>query len=210
MNKVLVTLVLALTVAGVAKSNTTNPQPAASQQPATAQPPAAAQAPTKTIKDPVEYNEYIVAFNTQDPGERAKKMEAFLAKYPQTIMKSEALDFAMSGYQQTGDLTDAEKIANQILAVNPDHYRALLIVAYAKYTRATAQTDPKQVLAMSGDAEAVAEHGLQVLSTGVAPDGVPKEDYDKQKAQIEPILHGIAGFGLLQKKDYQKAGDQYL
>jgi len=210
MKKVLVTLVLALTVAGVAKSNTTNPQPAASQQPATAQPPAAAQAPTKTIKDPVEYNEYIVAFNTQDPGERAKKMEAFLAKYPQTIMKSEALDFAMSGYQQTGDLTDAEKIANQILAVNPDHYRALLIVAYAKYTRATAQTDPKQVLAMSGDAEAVAEHGLQVLSTGVAPDGVPKEDYDKQKAQIEPILHGIAGFGLLQKKDYQKAGDQYL
>jgi len=211
MKKVLVTLVLALTVAGVAQSNTTNPQPASPQQPATAQQPAVTQTPaTKTIKDPVEYNEYIVAFNTQEPGERAKKMEAFLAKYPQTIMKAEALDFAMSGYQQAGNLPKAEEIANQIIAVNPDHYRALLIIAYAKYTRASAQTDPNQILAMCGDAETVAEHGLQVLSTGAVPDGVTKDDYDKHKAQIEPILHSIAGFCLLQKKEYQKARGEYL
>ena len=156
MKKVLVTLVLALTVAGAAKSNTTNQQPAAPQQPATSQtpappqPPAAGQQPaTKTIKDQVEYNAYILAFNTQDPAQRAKMMEDFLAKYPQTIMKSEALDFAMSGYQQAGNLAKAEEIANQIVAINPDHYRALLIIAYAKYTRA--QADPKQ----AADAEAV-------------------------------------------------------
>lgn len=212
MKKVLVTLVLALTVAGAAKSNTTNQQPATPQQPATTtQQPAAAQQPaTKTIKDQVEYNEYIVAFNTQDPGERAKKMEAFLTKYPQTIMKSEALDFAMSGYQQAGNLAKAEEIANQIVALNPDHYRALLIIAYAKYARVSAGGDPKQVAATCGDSESVAEHGLKVLGTGVVPEGVAKEDYDKHKAQIEPILHSIAGFCLLQNKEYEKARNEFL
>src|SRR6267378_2956341 len=211
MKKVLVTLVLALTVAGVAKSNTTNQQPAAPQQPAATQPPAATQQPpTKTIKDQVEYNAYMDALNTQEPGGRAKKMVDFLAKYPQTIMKSEALDFAMAGFQQTGDLTQAEIVARQILAGNPDHFRALLIVAYAKYSRAGAQTDPAQVLAMASEAQAVAEHGLQVLPNAPLPDGVSQADFDKQKAQIEPIFHGIVGFGLLQKKEYQKARDQYL
>jgi hypothetical protein len=197
MNKVLVTLVLALSMAAVAQSNTQPQQPGAAGS-------------QKVIKDPAEFNEYMTAFNTQEPAQRAKLMEAFVAKYTQSVVKGEALDFAMAGYQQAGDATSAERIATQIVAANPDHYRALLIIAYAKRARAAVQKDPQQALALATEARTAAEHALQVLPNAPLPEGVSKEDFDKQRAQIAPILNGIVAFGWLQSKDLPKAREYYL
>jgi hypothetical protein len=199
MNKVLVTLVLALaaTVGMAQGSPQSTPQTGAPSS-------------QKTIKDPVEYNNYMAALNTPDPAQKASLMEKFVAQYPQSVVKGDALEFAMAGYQQAGNAAKAEAVATQIVSENPDHYRALLIIAYAKRTRAAQQTDPKQALALATEAQAAAEHALQVLPKAPLPEGVSKEDFDKQKAQIEPILHGIVGFGLLQKKDYANARDHYL
>ncbi|HWZ45096.1 MAG TPA: hypothetical protein VNW97_16595 [Candidatus Saccharimonadales bacterium] len=200
MNKVFVTLVLALSVTGMAQGN---PQ-------STPTPQAGAPASDKVIKDPKEFDTYMAALNTQDPAQKAKLMDTFVVQYPQSIVKGDALDYAMAGYQQTGNAAKAEAMAEQIVAANPDHYRALLIIAYAKRASATQQTDPKQVLALATEAQAAAEHALQVLPNAPLPAGVSKEDFDKQRAQMEVILHGVAGFGLLQAKDYAKARDHYL
>lgn len=173
-------------------------------------PDAAAQTSQKVIKDPGEYNAYMAALNEPDASKKAALMEAFVQRYPQSVVKSEALDYAMAGYQQAGDAGNAERVATQIVATQPDHYRALLIIAYAKRTRAAQQKDPKLVLTLVTEAQVAAEHALQVLPNAPLPEGVSKEDFEKQRAQIEPILHGIVGFALLQTKNYEKARDHYL
>src|SRR6266478_1591770 len=76
MRKVLVTIVLALITAAMAQGQ------AATEQ--------------KQIKDPAEYNAYIAALNTTDPAAKGAAMEAFVKQYPQSIVKSDALDQAMA------------------------------------------------------------------------------------------------------------------
>ncbi|MBZ5524982.1 MAG: hypothetical protein LAP21_22355 [Acidobacteriia bacterium] len=198
MNKVLVTLVLALTTAGMAQAT---PQQTA---------PAGAPGSQKVIKDPAEYNTYMTALNTADPAQKAALMEKFVAQYPQSVMKSDALDFAMYGYQQSGNAAKAEEVAAQIVAGTPDHYRALLIIAYARRASAAQQSDPAKAAALAAEGQAAAEHALQILPNALPPEGVSKEDFDKQRAQIEIILHGVVAFSLLQKKDYANARDHYL
>ena len=202
MNKVLVTLVLALAVAtaGMAQCNSQSTQT----------PHAGAPDGQKVIKDPKEYDSYIAARNTTDPSQQGDLMEKFVVQYPESIVKGDALQFAMAAYQRAGNTSKAEAMATQIVATCPDDYHALLVIAYAKGTRAAQQTDPKLALQAATEAQAVAEHALQVLPNAPLPEGVSKEEFDKQRAEIAPILQGIVGFGLLQAKDYAQARDHYL
>jgi len=110
MKRVLVTLVLALTTAAWGQGSSPSQQPPAGQQPA--KPPSAGQQPAagesqanvptsqKVIKDPAEYNAYITALNTTDPAAKGAAMEAFVAQYPNSIVKIDALEQAMGAYQQ--------------------------------------------------------------------------------------------------------------
>ena len=72
-------------------------QPATGQQPA-AQQPAGQQAPGQTgagspeIKDPAEYNAYLGAYQQKDPNAKVSALEAFLTQYPNSVMKTTALE----------------------------------------------------------------------------------------------------------------------
>src|SRR5579884_4037750 len=108
MRKVLVTFVLALTTAAWSQGSSPSQQPAqqpAAQQSAGQQSAAGnqqANTPTsqKVIKDPAEYNAYMAALNTTDPAAKGAAMEAFVAQYPNSIVKVDALQQAMGAYQQ--------------------------------------------------------------------------------------------------------------
>jgi hypothetical protein len=210
MKRVLVTIVLALTTGALAQGTTQQPpaqQPPATQQPPAAQPPAgtpAAQTPTsqKVIKDPAEYNAYITALNTTDPAAKAQAMEAFVAQYPNSIVKQEALEQAMAAYQQTNNPAKVEAIANQILQVDPANVRALAIVTAIK--QGQAQT-PQQF----AELRQLGEKGLNAIPTWPKPDGMADADYTKFKTQMQVIFAGAAGFGALQSKDYAAAKTFY-
>src|SRR4029077_15399753 len=128
MKKVLVTFVLALTTAALGQGSSPSQPPA--------QPPAAtdqqANTPTsqKVIKEPAEYNAYIPALNTTDPAAKGQAMEAFVAQYPNSIVKIEALEQAMGAYQQAGNQQKVEQLARTILQVEPNNVRALAIVVF--------------------------------------------------------------------------------
>ena len=116
MIRVLATFVLALT--GLAASLATAQSPQSTPAPAPAAPAAPAdQTPTsqKVIKDPAEYNAYMIANNMTDPAQKAAAMEAFLAKYPDSIVKPEALDQALQAYQQVGNQAKTQEMAAKIL-----------------------------------------------------------------------------------------------
>src|SRR5215510_4917372 len=94
MKRVLVTFVLALTTAALGQGSSPSQQPSAQQPAATDQ---QANTPTnqKVIKDPAEYNAYMTALNTTDPAGKGQAMEAFITQYPNSIVKTEAMEQAM-------------------------------------------------------------------------------------------------------------------
>jgi tetratricopeptide (TPR) repeat protein len=211
MKRLLVTFVLALTTAAWSQGSSPSQQPPASQppagQPAAGQQPAAggdqANVPTsqKVIKDPAEYNAYITALNTTDPAAKGAAMEAFVAQYPQSIVKVDALEQAMSAYQQASNQQKVEQIARQILTIEPNNVRALAIVVFLERGQI-------KDAASGAKARADAEHGLQELPNW-KPSDVSGAEAEKLRNQMMSIFAGTAAFGALQQKDYPAARKFY-
>jgi tetratricopeptide (TPR) repeat protein len=217
MKRVLVTIVLALTTAAWGQGSSPAQQPPAAQppagqqpaaQPSTGQQPAAggqqANVPTsqKVIKDPAEYNAYITALNTTDPAAKGAAMEAFVAQYPNSIVKIDALEQAMGAYQQANNQQKVEQIARQILTIEPNNVRALAIVVFLERGQI-------KDAATGAKARGDAERGLQELPNWKNPEGVTPADYEKMKNQMANIFAGTAAFGALQQKDFANAAKYY-
>src|SRR5579862_5295374 len=109
----------------------------------------------KTIQDPVEYNAYITALNTQAPAQKAEAMVDFIGKYPDSVMHIDAMEQAMAAYQQAGNATKVEEVAWGILTIAPENVRALAIVTYLGRARVT-HGDKSALTEVDGNAE----HGL--------------------------------------------------
>jgi tetratricopeptide (TPR) repeat protein len=169
-----------------------NQQAAAQPQTQTAAPAQAQPAASKTIKDPAEYNAYVGAAQQaqKDPTAAISGLEAFLAQYPNSVMKEDALELLMGAYQQTGNQAKVIDAANRLLTANPNNVRALALLAYSE--RAAQKW---------ADAKGHAERGLQALTTMTKPDGVSEADFQKQKTQLGALLDSVAGFSALQLKD---------
>lgn len=195
MRKVLATFVLALTTAALAQGTTQQPpaqQPA--QQPGATDQPSNVPTNQKTIKDPAEYNAYITALNTTDPAAKAAAMEAFVAQYPNSIVKIDALEQAMGAYQQAGNQQKVQQIANNILQLEPNNVRALAIVVFLERSQITSA-------ATSAKPRTDAEHCLQELPNW-HPSDVPAEEQTKLRTQMTNICAGTAAFAALQQQDY--------
>src|SRR5260370_13540466 len=158
---------------------------------------------TKVIKDQAEYNAYIAALNTPDPAARAAAMEAFVAQYPNSVVKIDALEQAMAAYQQALNQRKVMEKATQILALDGNNVRALAIVTYIE--RSTANTPEK-----AAKARADGEKGLQLLPDWKKPEDISDADFEKLRNQMTVIFAGAAGFGALQGKDYAAAKTYYL
>lgn len=167
---------------------------------------AAAQQPP-TIKDPAEYNAYISALNTQDPTAKAGAMEAFVAQYPNSVVKLDALEQAMAAYQQAGNLSKVLEKAKQILTVEPNSIRALAILTFIN--RAAAMAGGPNAQAALKEMCDAAQTGLQQLPGWRKPEGTTDADFGKLSAQMAVIFNGAAGFCALQAKDYAKARNYY-
>jgi tetratricopeptide (TPR) repeat protein len=201
MKRVLVTFVLALTTAALGQGASPSQQPPAQQPAATDQ---QANTPTsqKVIKDPAEYNSYITALNTTDPAAKGQAMEAFVAQYPNSIVKIDALQQAMNAYQQAGNQQKVQQIATSILQVEPNNVQALAIVVFLE----RAGIKDKDT---GAKARADAERGLKELDGFKKPDGMSDADFEKMRNQMAGIFAGTAAFGALQQQDYAAAQKYY-
>lgn len=180
---------IVLTFAGLASGQQPTAQPPA-QPAASPQPAAQAQPQKKEIKDPAEYNAYMGAVQQQDPGAKVSGLEAFLAQYPNSVMKEDGLEALMVAYQQAGNQAKVIDTANRLLAANANNVRALVLLAYNE--RAAQKW---------ADAKTHAERGLQALPSMPKPDGASEADFEKQKGQLAALLESVAGFSALQLKD---------
>jgi tetratricopeptide (TPR) repeat protein len=194
----LVAMVLAF--AGIAAGQSATPsQSATPTQSAT---PAQAPQQKKEIKDPAEYNAYVGAIQQQDPNAKISGLEAFLAQYPNSVMKVDALEVLMSAYQQTGNQAKVVDVAQRLLQVDPNDVKALALLAYLKRAQALAGQDSIANLAAAKD---YGQKGLAALDKFAKPDGTSDADYQKMKTQMAVIFNSAIGNASYQDKDYPTA-----
>jgi hypothetical protein len=198
MRKSLVTIVLTLAVSAAAY--------AAPQQPAAGGQPAGQQ--KKEIKDPAEYNAYLNALNTTDPSQKAVALEGFLQQYPNSVMKTDALELLMGTYQQAGNQQKVVDTANRLLQVDPNNIRALALLTYISRTQA--QSGGPNAQQSLTAAQQYGERGLKALETIQKPADVSDADFDKLKTETGVIFHGAVGIAALQSKDYPAAQNNLL
>jgi tetratricopeptide (TPR) repeat protein len=162
---------------------------------------------TKTIADANEYNDYISATQQTDPNAKGAALEAFVQKYPNSVVKEDALQAAMAAYQQGGNLQKSAATAAQILQVNPNNVPALAVQTYVSRQNAQSVPPAQQTQAFAQVGE-MAQRGLQQLPS-YKPNGVPPADVQKQVAAFSQIFYGAAGQAALAAKNYAEA-QKYL
>jgi len=200
MNKILVTVVLGLAV-GAAGQAAAPPAQQPQGQPAQGQPAAPTQAPV--IKDPAEYNAYVGAVQQTDPAAKISGLEAFLTQYPNSVMKTQALEILMGTYQQTGNQQKTTDTAVKLVTADACNVRGLALLSYFDRVRAQGgDPNSKQLLA---DAKKYAQQGLECLPKFNKPEGTSDADFQKMKDQMAGIFNAAVGIAALQDKDYAAA-----
>jgi len=165
-----------------------------------------APAPKKEIKDPAEYNSYVGATQQSNPQAKISGLLDFLQRYPNSVVKEDALEHLMTAYQQTGDAAKAMETVGRLLEVSPYNLRGLAVMAYSKRQAALNGQD---AIKNAADAEETGQRGLKSLATATKPEGMNDADWDKLKKQYGLVFNAAVGFGELQKKNWAEAA-KYL
>ena len=202
MNKPLVTMLLMLATAALQPLAAQQSSPAAGQA-APAAGSAAPQQQKKEIKDPAEYNAYVNAAQQSDAAAKATALESFLQTYPNSVMKTDAMELLMGAYQQAGNQQKTMDTAQRILQGDPNNIRALALLAFAN--RITALQNGPNAVQAAQQAAQYGQKGLSALQTMQKPEGVSDADFQKLKQETSVIFNGAAGFGALNTKDYASA-----
>ena len=161
---------------------------------------AAAQAPAqnKQITDTAEYNAYVAALGEQVPAKKIQMLDEFLAKYPNTVVKEDALELKLVAQQQAGLPFDAT--ARQVLQVNPKNFRALVVLSFVFAQTPLNPADPQLAQKLS-EAEELAKRGLEQVGVLPKPENVSDADFLKSKNVAGATFLQVLGIAALTRKD---------
>jgi hypothetical protein len=158
-----------------------------------------------TIKDPAEYNDYSNAISQSSPAAKASAIEAFLTKYPNSVVKEEMLEQLMAAYQAQNNMDKTVDAASRLLQTDPNNLRALAITVYIKKAQAAQKSTPADQQPLLDEAAASAQKGLAAPK----PANMPDADFEKLKAATAPIFYGAIALDDQVKKDYAGAVENF-
>src|SRR6201996_1239895 len=161
--------------------------------------------PSITIKDPAEYNDYSNAISQSSPAAKASAIEAYLVKYPNSVVKVQMLGLLMAAYEAQNNSDKTLDAAQRLLQVDPNDLRALAITVYLKKAQAAQKSTPADQQPLLDEAAADAQKGLAAPK----PADTPQADFDKLKAATAPIFYGAIAMDDQLKKDYAGAEDNF-
>ena len=113
-----------------------------------------------------------------DP-QKAAAMEAFIARYPSSVMKVDALAVVMECYRHLYEVDKVEKTALRILELDPNHIRALTILTGLNHAWATSAGDPQQAAQLAQLARSYAARGMEALKIWQKPEGMTDGDFKR-------------------------------
>ena len=152
-----------------------------------------------TIKDPAEYNDYSNAISQSSPAAKAAAIEAFLTKYPNSVVKEEMLEQLMAAYQAQNNMDKTVDAASRLLQVDPNNLRALAITVYIKKAQAAQKSTPAEQQPLLDEAAASAQKGLAAPK----PANMSDADFQKLKDAVTPIFYSAIAMDDQLKKDYR-------
>ena len=161
------------------------------------------------ISDPAESAAYAAAMNTPDAAGQAAALDAFLRRYPSSVVKLDALEQAMADGQRLNDPASAEQAARRILQMAPDDVRALGVVVFLERSRASALKDAARA-AQASAAAADAGRGLKALPDWPGPPGASPEAAPAVKGKLAAIFYSALGLERSSKGDDTLARYYYL
>ena len=168
--------------------------------PATAQDasPAAAPAQGQVQMSQDEYNAYQAGVTATSPAAKAAAFEAYLQKYPNSSVKTEALNQILFADSQTGDKAKTLDAADRLLAVDPNNLRALTFEVYYRRADADALTDPAAKQTALDTVAGYAQRGL----SATAPKGMSDADFAALKGKTTQVFDSAIADDDVAKKDY--------
>jgi len=155
-----------------------------------------------TIKDPAEFNAYQMFTTQTDPKQKIAAGDAFLDKYPQSVVKKPVLDALLDAYQATQNPDKVIDTANKLLQIDPNNMKAILYSVLIKKQQCGQKSDA----ATCDDAAGLAQKGLQAPK----PADTSDDDWKKMTSVAYPNFHSaIALDAALSKKDFKLAQQEY-
>src|SRR5579862_6312080 len=151
---------------------------------------------------PEQYNAYQLATTQTDPAAKAKGLEDFLTKFPQSPVKQSVLDQLLDAYQQSNQPDKTLDAATRLLQVDPNNLKAILYSVLVKKAQCGKNSDA----ATCDDAAALAQKGLGLTKPAATSD----DDWKKLTTTAYPIFHSAIAFDdALSKKDFKGAQDEF-
>lgn len=178
-----------------------------------------------------EYNSYVDTTRAQDPAARLQAIEAFLQKYPQSVLRAfiypnqAQTAFALQRYPKVIEAVDGflEMERDQVATlykqsqyndtqIDGAYYQALILYTYSflqSFRNGTPQAD-----ALAARAAERARQGLELhdhLYAQVPPpaDEAGRKKFQEQKSQEEASFHKVLAFTAWRKKDFPEAAREY-
>jgi len=158
------------------------------------------------ITDATEYNAYVLALNEKDPAKQIQLLDAFMATYPRTVVKEQALELKLRAQQASGKM--GEQTARDILQVNPNNTTAMLVLSYAFMQTPLSETDPALQQKLT-DAEATAKHGIETVNAMAKPAGASDDAFQASKNTMLATHYQALAFVGLYRKDYAASLDAF-
>ncbi len=145
-----------------------------------------------------EYNAYQAGVTATSPAAKAAAFEAYLQKYPNSAVKTEALNQILFADSQTGDKAKTLDAADRLLKVDPSNLRALTFEVYYRRADADALTDPAAKVAALDVVAGYAQRGL----SATAPKGMSDDEFSKLKARTTQVFDSAIADDDFAKKDF--------
>jgi hypothetical protein len=163
--------------------------------------PAAAPQAAPVIKDPAEYNAYVSAVDpAKDANARISGLEAFIAQYPNSVMKNQAMEILMGTYQQANNAKKTMETATKLVTADACNERALALLAYFdRVIVQSSQANDPNVPQLLADGKKYGQQGLDCLPK------VTDQELLKNKAQMEVIFKSAIGITDFQGNDFAGA-----
>ena len=143
-----------------------------------------------------EYGSYSSAMAQTTQQTKAAALEAYLAAYPQSVVKEDVLQLIMIAYNSF-DQVKALDTADRLLQVDPDNLRALVDEVYIRKASADKITDAGEKQAALDIVTQFAQMGLAANSPNQARDA----DFKVVQPEAYPIFYGAIGEDALIKGD---------
>jgi hypothetical protein len=171
------------------------------------------------IKDPAEFNTFNSACGhcadppaQRDPSAKASApaLESFLQAYPQSVVKSTALELLMDTYRGMGDADKTLGAATRLLLVDPNNLKAIIWSVIIKENQCAKTVNQKTGLSSDpqtcDDAATLAQKGLSVPR----PASTPADEWKKWTGGTYPVFHSaIALDDVASKKDVKAGINEY-